>query len=196
MAVVERGFLHETLISAVILTVISATHPRPHGFLRRPRRTALARTSSPPLTAYCPASKLYRPKLYPPRTCIFLPVAHPFRGEAFRSASVTSPVQPQTQAQQPSPRRAETPVNYYSDSVAQAFRPEEPAFSAPLVTKPSPLPSAHSAHPIPATQSSPSAQPDKPPQSSPSTTKPTPTRNAYALHFDHNCRLLIDGKPF
>src|SRR5437867_653664 len=108
MAVVERGFLHETLISAVILTVISATHPRPHGFLRRPRRTALA---------------------------------------------------------------------------------------APLVTKPSSLPSAHSAHPIPATQSSPSAQPDKPPQSSPSTTKPTPTRNAHARHFDHNCRLLIDGKP-
>src|SRR5438128_7404670 len=83
MAVVERGFLHETLISAVILTVISATHPRPHGFLRRPRRTALARTSPPPLTTYCPASKLYRPKLYSPRTRVSLPVAHPFWGEAF-----------------------------------------------------------------------------------------------------------------
>src|SRR5256885_16544166 len=83
MAVVERGFLREILISAVILTVISATHPRPHGFLRRPRRTALARTPPPPLTTYCPASKLYRPKLYPPRTSVSLPVAHPFRGEAF-----------------------------------------------------------------------------------------------------------------
>src|SRR5438552_1164876 len=190
MAVVERGFLREILISAVILTVISATHPRPHGFLRRPQRTALARTPPRPLTTYCPPQNSTVPNCTAQKT-----VAHPFRGEAFRSASVTSPVQPQTQAQQPSPRRAETPVNYYSDSVAQAFRPEEPAFSAPLVTKPSPLPSAHSAHPIPATQSSPSAQPDTPPHSSPSTTKPTPTSNASALHFDHNCRLLIDGKP-
>jgi hypothetical protein len=30
-----------------------------------------------------PRLKLYRPKLYPPCTCVSLPVAHPFRGEAF-----------------------------------------------------------------------------------------------------------------
>ncbi len=54
-------------------------------------------------------------------------------------------------------------------------------------------------HPIPATQFArsvvPPAQPDNPPRTGPSTPQPAPSRDARALHFDHSCRLLIDGKP-
>jgi len=52
--------------------------------------------------------------------------------------------------------------------------------------------------PLPATQFVPSvapAVPHKPPRTSASPPQPAPTRDAYALHFDHGCRLLIDGKP-
>jgi len=55
-------------------------------------------------------------------------------------------------------------------------------------------------HPIPTTQfarpEAPAAQPDNPPRIAPSTPQRAPNRDAYGLHFDHNCRLLIDGKPF
>ena len=55
-------------------------------------------------------------------------------------------------------------------------------------------------HPIPATQSArsvvPAAQPDDPPRTGPLTPQPALNRDPHALHFDHNYRLRIDGKPF
>ena len=61
-------------------------------------------------------------------------------------------------------------------------------------------PSTDQTHPIPATQSAPSAvpaaQPDNPPRTGPPTPQPAPNRDPHALHFDHNYRLRIDGKPF
>ena len=55
-------------------------------------------------------------------------------------------------------------------------------------------------HSIPATQFARSvaqaAQPDKPLRIGPSPPQPATNRNAYSPHFDHSCRLLIDGKPF
>src|SRR5713226_120206 len=55
-------------------------------------------------------------------------------------------------------------------------------------------------HPIPPTQlarsAAPAPQPDNPPRIGPPTPQRAPNRDAYALHFDHSCRLLIDGKPF
>ncbi len=55
-------------------------------------------------------------------------------------------------------------------------------------------------HPLPSTpvapSAAPTAQPDNPPRTCPPTPQPAPNRDAYALHFDHNYRLLIDGKPF
>ncbi len=88
---------------------------------------------------------------------------------------------------------------------------EEPAFSelpaghsftpspeGSFATRHSPLP--QSSHPAPATQfarpEAPATQPDKPLRIGPSTPQPAPNRGAHALHFDHGCRLLIDGKPF
>jgi hypothetical protein len=62
------------------------------------------------------------------------------------------------------------------------------------------VPSADQTHPIPAKQSArsavPAAQPDNPPRTGPPTPQPAPNMVARALHFDHNYRLRIDGKPF
>ena len=71
-------------------------------------------------------------------------------------------------APEPNSAPAAPPVTCHSGAVAQAFRPEEPAFSS---------------NSSPATHHSPLTQ------------TPAPNRDAHALHFDHNCRLLIDGKP-
>jgi hypothetical protein len=38
--------------------------------------------------------------------------------------------------------------------------------------------------------------PDNPPRTCPSSPQPAPNRELNALHFDHHCRLRIDGKPF
>src|SRR5882762_8009866 len=61
-------------------------------------------------------------------------------------------------------------------------------------------PTSTEPHPLPATQSArsvvPAAQTDNPPQTGPPTPQPAPNRDASALHFDHNYRLRIDGKPF
>src|SRR5260370_33785347 len=77
MAMVQRGFLLEIIIPAVILpatltviradipVVIPATGPRPNGFLRRRRRTPLARTPAPPLAPplipHCPDAPIAAP---------------------------------------------------------------------------------------------------------------------------------------
>ncbi len=62
------------------------------------------------------------------------------------------------------------------------------------------VPGADQTHPIPANQSTrsdvPAAQPDNPPRTCPSSPQPAPNMAARALHYDHNYRLLIDGKPF
>jgi hypothetical protein len=82
---------------------------------------------------------------------------------------------PNPSAKATPPQLAEMHPGCQSDAVAQAFRPEESAFSSrsPLVTRHSPLAT--------------------------SLTSPTPKSvlppDSRALHFDHNCRLLIDGKP-
>src|SRR5216683_3176986 len=39
-------------------------------------------------------------------------------------------------------------------------------------------------------------QPNNPPPTASPTPKPVPPLDSRALHFDHNYRLLIDGKPF
>jgi len=61
-------------------------------------------------------------------------------------------------------------------------------------------PTSAEPHPLPATQPArsvvPSAHPDNPPRTGPLTPQPAPNRDASALHFDHNYRLRIDGKPF
>src|SRR6267378_4175185 len=87
-----------------------------------------------------------------------------------------------------------------------------PNFALPPTTPPATLsvtkgsclhpavPSTNQTHPIPANQFARSiastAQPDNPPRTDPSIPQSAPNRDASALHFDHNYRLRIDGKPF
>jgi hypothetical protein len=109
------------------------------------------------------------------------------------------PATPQTQPQQAASQPAQTPLNCHSE------QSEESAVSAPsadhstLVTPHSPLPQTEKSLPTPTTHSAPSAPPDQPnnpPPARPPTPQPAPNRDPYALHFDHNCRLRIDGKLF
>ena len=62
------------------------------------------------------------------------------------------------------------------------------------------VPSTNQTHPIPANQFArciaSTAQPDNPPRTDRSIPHSAPNRDASALHFDHNYRLRIDGKPF
>ncbi len=90
-----------------------------------------------------------------------------------------------------------------SESTLSPISPHAPQTPAPHSTPSSPgchAERSEASHPILATQSAPSAaaaaQPKKPLRTCPSTPRPTLTRDTHALHFDHNCRLLIDGKPF
>jgi hypothetical protein len=97
------------------------------------------------------------------------------------------PSQPQTHAQQPAPQPAEIPASCHSE------RSEEPAFSS------SPAPQqTHSPIPTKATQASPAYPACHPEHSDtgPPTPQPAPNKGTNARHFDHSCRLVIDGKPF
>ena len=62
------------------------------------------------------------------------------------------------------------------------------------------VPSTNQTHPIPANQFArciaSTAQPDNLARTDPSIPHSAPNRDASALHFDHNYRLRIDGKPF
>jgi hypothetical protein len=93
----------------------------------------------------------------------------------------------------------------------QCRTPRSPAIPTSAPTTPAKTPGAppinshpgrsEGSQPIPATPFARSnapaaAQPSKPPGTASSTPRPTPAREAHAIHFDHNCRLLIDGKPF
>src|SRR5467141_1498963 len=95
---------------------------------------------------------------------------------------------PQAEGSSPLPP-AELPEHLARNPVRTVATSLDPA--APTSTGP---------HPIPATQSAPSfvppAHPDNRHGPAPLTPQPALKRDSHALHFDHNCRLLIDGKPF
>jgi hypothetical protein len=121
-------------------------------------------------------------------------VAHPFRGEASSSASPPKATPPQP-AEIPASCHSERSGKRPTSGASPESDREEPAFSShsPLATRHSPLPSAPASY---ARSVAPAAQPDNPPRTGPSTPRPAPNRDARALHLDHSCRLLIDGKPF
>ncbi len=81
--------------------------------------------------------------------------------------------------------------------------PQPPAAQPSSVHPPSPIPTQTTPPPTPAPAPSPassqesslSSNPSLATHHSPLAQTPAPNRNADALHFDHNCRLLIDGKP-
>src|SRR6266446_7397322 len=116
-------------------------------------------------------------------------------GQTGQKSSPPAP-QPSTtppQAQQPAstppsppPQPAVAPATPVAPTVAHPLRGE--AF--PSTPPPQPAP------PIPASPTPSHAQSNNPPPTGTSTPQPAPNRNTYALQFDHNCRLRIDGKPF
>jgi hypothetical protein len=121
------------------------------------------------------------------------------RGEAFRSTGATSPAPPQTQAQQPASAPPSNPPQ-------PAATPNPSAKATP--PQPAEIPaSCHSACPDlvgersderPTSGASPESDREEPAFSShsPLATRHSPLPSAHALHFDHSCRLRIDGKPF
>jgi hypothetical protein len=97
---------------------------------------------------------------------------------------------PLPQAEGPSPLPpAELPEHLARNPVRTVAASLDPA--APTSAEPHPLPATQ-----PARSVLPAAQPDNPTRTGPSTPQPAPNRDASALHFDHNYRLRIDGKPF
>jgi hypothetical protein len=105
------------------------------------------------------------------------------------SSPTSAPASPATP-----PQPAGTPVNGHSE------RSEEFAFSSnsSLGTHHSPLPQAEqpASQPAETPVNSSLATSHSPLPSRPSTPPPTANRDARAIHFDHSCRLRIDGKPF
>ena len=144
------------------------------------------------------------------------PVAHPFRGEASSSApppKATPPQPAEISASCHSERSEESAFcSSPAPSPTSAHAPQTPAaLTAPASTASHPERTGGSClnpaaatigkiHPIPPTQPARSvvqaAQPDNPRRTGPSTPQRAPNRDARALHFDHSCRLLVDGKPF
>ncbi len=168
--------------------------------------------AQPQTQAQQPASST--PPSNPPQPAAAPAVAHPFRGEAFPSASPPQPAAQPIPAppQTPSPIPTQAPPTLaHASSPTSAQAPQTPA-AHPAPSSPACHPvcceesclvpaasTTDETHPIPATQFArsvaPAAQPNNPPRIGPSTPQPAPSRDAYVLHFDHNCRLLIDGKP-
>jgi hypothetical protein len=109
------------------------------------------------------------------------------------------PDEPQTQAQQPAPQPAETSTSCHSEPACAGRRSEESASQADLLQIiPASSPTSTHAPQIPATRSAPAypgSHPDRSDTGPPTPQRP-PNRHAHAIHFDHSCRLLIDGKPF
>ena len=123
-------------------------------------------------------------------------LAQPFRGEALPSAAPPK-------AASPSPAPAPSPISSRAPQTPAApTAPSSPACPTGRNESSCPdpaVPTADETDPLPATQFVPSVAPSvlhNPPRTSPSPPQPAPNRDAYALHSDHGCRLLIDGKPF
>jgi len=110
----------------------------------------------------------------------------------------------EVQAPKPAPAQTPSPVPSPptpdpAPSPASAGAPQTPgAHTAPSYPACHPERSEGS-RPIPATQfarpAAPAVQPNNPPPAASPGPKPVLPLDSRALHFDHNCRLLIDGKP-
>jgi hypothetical protein len=133
-----------------------------------------------------PAPKPAPPSAPPPNPTVPSPSTPPISTVA--TAPVPSPAPPratQTPAAAPTPG-APTPASPANDKP----RPQTTSKAAPTTSQ---------AQPIPAPQPAPSAappQPNNPPKATPQTPQQTFDPKTGVLHFDHNYRLTIDGKPW
>jgi hypothetical protein len=122
-------------------------------------------------------------------------------GQAPQPAQATQPAPAKTRsaiATQAAPIPAPSPQTPAAPTVPfhRAGDPE-PSEGSPLNHVAS---AAEETHPIPANQFArpvlAAAQPYNPPRTDPPTPQPAQNRIVRELHFDQNCRLRIDGKPF
>ncbi len=155
--------------------------------------------AQPPAQAQQPAKPQTEPPQPAPSPHTSLPptsaefVQHVVAGLQTGSFPVTPHVQPappNPKPTSPPPQPAEISPSCHSE------RSEEPAFSSSPA--PSPTSTPDKTHPIPPTQSVRPVVPavHNPPPTASSTPQPVPNLDGRALHFDHNYRLRIDGKPF
>jgi len=181
--------------------------PQPAQPQTQAHQPASARPSNPPQPA-----AVAHPGIYP--ACpehLGDPVG---RGEAFGSASPPKATPPQP---------TEIPASCHSERSEEPAFSSSGADHSPLVTRHSPLPQPEGPSPLPPAEmganghsersaestasrpveatpctrpEAPAAQLNNPPRTGPFTPQRAPTRDSYALHFDHGCRLLLDGKPF
>jgi hypothetical protein len=117
------------------------------------------------------------------------------------NATVSSPPTPPISTVAPAPAPptatpASTPIPPHSPRT-----PSAPTINKPRPqTTPKPAPATSQAQPIPAPQPAPPAASVPPANSPPQTTPQSPQqyfdRERGGLHFDHNYRLFIDGKPW
>jgi hypothetical protein len=144
-----------------------------------------------------PASPQPQPQPAQPQTQP--PASHPAQAPVNSRSSLATHHSslPQTPQPAPSPHTPLPPTSaeFIQHVVAglqtgggQAPQPAQATQPAPAQTR-SPIPSQA----LPTLASAP--QPNNPPPTA-SSPKPTRTMDSRALHFDHNYRLLIDGKPF
>jgi hypothetical protein len=115
------------------------------------------------------------------------------------SASAPSPVP--APAPPRAPQNTATPTQASTLKKCHSERSEEPAFCHPAANCPQTTPTATSqAQPVPAPQPAPPAapppQPTNPPKAAPQTPQQYFDPKTGGLHFDHNYRLIIDGKPW
>ncbi len=96
-----------------------------------------------------------------------------------------TPAPSPAQAAPPSPSRP-APRASVGAGLARPDRTNQPGIPVPPTTSVAPSQTAQPTHPTP-TPSEPPTQPRQP---------GGPTRDPYAVHFDHNYRLIVDGKPW
>src|SRR6266567_3123266 len=111
------------------------------------------------------------------------------------------------QAPQPAPTQARSPIPTQT-TPTPALAPSQTSAHAPQTPASQPTPSAPACHYERSEGSSsvfatsftrsvaPAAQRNNPPPTASPTPKLVLPLDSRALHFDHNCRLRIDGKPF
>jgi hypothetical protein len=147
----------------------------------------------------CPPDPALNPESHPQQ-----PAPHPLTQTPAQSPAQTTPhaetpAQPpplgETPAQSPAQPALRASVRAGLARPAHPPRPNSPTPLAPSTPPQTPPTPPNATPPQPPTASTPApTQTTAPPPPQP---KPaTPTRDPYAVHFDHNYRLLIDGKPF
>jgi hypothetical protein len=133
-----------------------------------------------------PAPKPTPPSAPPPNATVPSPSTPPISTVATAPAPspVPAPVPPRAPQNAATPTPASSPAN-------DKPRPQTASKAAPTTSQAQPIPA-----PQPAPPTAPLPQPTNPPKAAPQTPQQYFDPKTGGLHFDHNYRLTIDGKPW